>query len=606
MSYATQTPNLSVFSPGPTVEEIVRDHGGDFKPYTPRVVIQLPEGRFPKVTERVATALGQQLPFAKSATALLNPDGSASIHIIDHEGIFPRIAKTGEVDHDALMAQLEETLKGVKDAPPEGADLSVDYGSHATVGPSSQLPDGTYDWEAYGRALETELQAGGKAVQRADLDGLRTAYEQSLTRHVTSLSPKNADRLRRGEPISRDLEDRRGTEVLGTTTPTGLTSGIIKGFGAADPLTGLHELVHLFSVAGLEPSLRDAVTRSWGEYTTHVEAHIADLEAKAAATSSPAYKTRLLNDINAARAGIGTTDPAAWGKAQEEHLVHVVLDWVDRGVPINPDMKNVVEHFRNWIALTRKTTRQRGMPPVRVSPAMEGVLNRVFSGPGVETVPYSIEDGAMRMAAHQVVRTSWDEAHATQFYKHDRSMIERSINHQYIGLYPASYMWGKVLPEMLRFLALRPFGMETPFLSWNILREVSDSVNAQSEVDPSFRKFLSDNSKAFLLLSMFFPSLPQDTPANASLPVRRIAEQGLENQLKYAQGVNPSDVKDIDYAKGASDAMFYALGPAGSIRTASQTLGMAGNLGRSAAGLVGGTIGQQQPPSDQSDVLPLR
>ena len=49
----------------------------------------------------------------------------------------------------------------------------------------------------------------------------------------------------------------------------------------------------------------------------------------------------------------------------------------------------------------------------------------------------------MRQAARQVVRSSWEEAHGTQYYKHDRSMVERSINHPYIGLYPASYMWGE-------------------------------------------------------------------------------------------------------------------------------------------------------------------
>jgi hypothetical protein len=241
-----------------------------------------------------------------------------------------------------------------------------------------------------------------------------------------------------------------------------------------------------------------------------------------------------------------------------------------------------------------------GLPPIQASPVMQTKLNRMFSRPGVETVPYSIEQEVHRQAARQVAHSSWDEAHATQFYKHDRSMVERSINHPYIGLYPASYMWGKVLPEMVRFLALRPFGMETPFLAWNVAREIGDTIRTQSGTDESFKKFLADNEDAFMLLSMFFPALPQDIPANASLPLRRIAEQGLENEQRYAQG---QQAKDVDYTKGAMDAIQYAVGPLGTIRTVSQTAGMAGELLGSARQFV---TGEEITPNESQDILPIR
>jgi len=196
----------------------------------------------------------------------------------------------------------------------------------------------------------------------------------------------------------------------------------------------------------------------------------------------------------------------------------------------------------------------------------------------------------------QAIRSGWDEAHATQYYKKDRSMIERSINHPYIGLYPASYMWGKVLPEMVRFLALRPFGQETPFLLWNVAREVSDSIRAQSENDPAFKQFLADNEDAFMLLSMLFPGLPQDVPANVSLPVRRIAEQGLERQKLYAAGGTPE--KGIDVTRGATEAIQYAVGPLGTVRTVSDIGGMASEF---LGGIFGG--GAEDQPRE---VLPLR
>jgi hypothetical protein len=120
------------------------------------------------------------------------------------------------------------------------------------------------------------------------------------------------------------------------------------------------------------------------------------------------------------------------------------------------------------------------------------------------------------------------------------------------------------------------------------------------------------------MLSMFFPALPQDVPANVSLPLRRIAEQGLEAQAQYASGMAPKDVKDIDYMRGAADAMYYTLGPAGTIRTLSQSLGMAGKLARSGYGYaqqqglpvpsnlpIQGYETPEQPGQPQ-DILPLR
>lgn len=105
-----------------------------------------------------------------------------------------------------------------------------------------------------------------------------------------------------------------------------------------------------------------------------------------------------------------------------------------------------------------------------------------------------------------------------------------------------------------------------------------------------------------MLFSMLFPGLPHDIPANASLPVRRIAEQGLEAQKAYASGVNPEDIKDIDFTKGSQDAIQYALGPLGSIRTATEVVGMGGDLVRSTIGSAQETFAGQEP----LEGLPLR
>jgi hypothetical protein len=78
----------------------------------------------------------------------------------------------------------------------------------------------------------------------------------------------------------------------------------------------------------------------------------------------------------------------------------------------------------------------------------------------------------------------------------NRSWLERSLNHPYLGLYPLSYMWGKVLPEMAEFLMFRPFGMKMPGTAlYNMLHVYRDVMYAQ-ENDPNFRKFVRDNEPA--------------------------------------------------------------------------------------------------------------
>ena len=345
--------------------------------------------------------------------------------------------------------------------------------------------------------------------------------------------------------------------------------------------------------------MREAFGREWTQHVTHVESRISTLEQRIASHPNPSVVTRARNEVNTLQAGIQTSSNGHWTNAQEEFFAHMVIDWIDRGATNNPELANGLEHFRNWLQLQQKQRATNGLPPIQASPAMASRLDRMFSRPGMETVPYSNEQEVMRQAGRQVVQPSCEEAHPTQYYKHDRSMVEGSNNQPYIGLYPASYMWGKVLPEMVRFLALRPFGMTTPFLGWNVAREISDTIRTQSENDPSWKKFLDDNKQAFMLLSMMFPATPNDIPANASLPLRRIAEQGLEQEQAYARG--ETKVKGIDYTKGAMDAVQYAVGPLGTIRTVSEIAGMGGTL-------VHSVLGGNQPTSTTpvQDVLPVR
>ena len=66
--------------------------------------------------------------------------------------------------------------------------------------------------------------------------------------------------------------------------------------------------------------------------------------------------------------------------------------------------------------------------------------------------------------------------------------------------------------------------------------------------------------------------------------------------------------KPIDYTKGAMDAVQYAVGPLGTIRTVSEIAGMGGELLKSAGQLLTGQGSQieDQSQAPVQDVLPVR
>ena len=609
LAYAAGQRSVRSWRLGPSLQDI--NSSNAIRSYTPRVSIYIPPADLtPRMAEQIAEAIGTAWPDVGDVTAVRGANGSWHLQIMDADGtLFPRL-DSGHVDEGALNELLTDIIAGDDAAfqriTNAKVEMAVEYGHLDETAPP-RTAEGTIDWGRYAEDIEARSTARGAPVRASELRDIRTAYHLEIKDALRREAPDQYERILGNRPVAgRNLEDRRGGDVLGITSPRGVSSAVIRGFAAADALTGLHELIHVFSIGAADPSLREVVSKAYDQYNVANDAakaaKLAILRQKVTATANPSLKTKYKNQIVALQHDLQNPHPTEWGNAQEEFFVHMVYEWIARGVPDNPELGNAMEHFRNWLAVTKKELSGPGMVPIEMSPEMEATLSRMFSRKGVDTVSYSVEQQTLRMAGQQMVRGAWDEAHATHFYRRDRGMAERSINHPYIGLYPASYMWGKILPEMLRFLALRPFGMETPFLAWNVAREVSDSVRAQGELDPGFKDWLDGNEDAFMLFSMLFPGLPHDIPANASLPVRRIAEQGLEAQKAYASGVNPEDIKDIDFTKGSQDAIQYALGPLGSIRTATEVVGMGGDLVRSTIGSAQETFAGQEP----LEGLPLR
>jgi hypothetical protein len=138
----------------------------------------------------------------------------------------------------------------------------------------------------------------------------------------------------------------------------------------------------------------------------------------------------------------------------------------------------------------------------------------------------------------------------------ERSALERSINHPFLGLYPSSYMYGKVLPHMTEFLMAKPFGVKAPFLAWTMGNSMNQSFQRQQQYDPELRDFLYKNEPFLKAMSMFVPGLPWDLPSGLPFWMRRWIEHTMTNNER---AINGEPQEDFDLGGLIADSAMYNL-----------------------------------------------
>jgi hypothetical protein len=194
-------------------------------------------------------------------------------------------------------------------------------------------------------------------------------------------------------------------------------------------------------------------------------------------------------------------------------------------------------------ARSTRPSRVRVERPV-ISDQMQAVFDDILRppakpdtkwGPGSPidaSAHYNLQEEAAYQAAELALSRAEENAFTLHYYKRGRSMVERSINHPYFGLYPASYMWGKVLPELMRFLMVSPFGLDAPMGGLLLANSIYRQTLMHQQYDEDFRQKMLANTDAFHLLSLLLPASPWEVPVNAPLWMRRFAENGLTYEDK--------------------------------------------------------------------------
>lgn len=375
-----------------------------------------------------------------------------------------------------------------------------------------------------GRHMASVIEAYDAALQRYDGNawsvgrghlGLREAYaaERGGPAH---LQRKNRVWLG-ATKWSRDV-DAAQRIIAGRGVLSGRRGGIIFRETRANATTVPHELFHLWA-DDLDPS---------GVKSVH-DAFFA----------SPSGRRYLAN---------GGSKPR--GRNRNNHLIVEAEEWaaaeferyMATGVAPNGTMNAAFNDYANWYSTHRMF--------VDPDPALDAVFSKMtpemHKGP---RATYDVDEYRLMEVARQALLRAEEEAFRVHYYKRGRTWLERSINHPYLGLYPASYMWGKVLPEMLRFLTNKPFGVNAPFAGLQMANHVFEAIQLQMNTDNGeFADFIEEFPELLRFIQLLVPGTPWDIPVNAPAWTRRIAEDAWRG-------------RDPDFGRAISDTVSYAFGP---------------------------------------------
>lgn len=123
-----------------------------------------------------------------------------------------------------------------------------------------------------------------------------------------------------------------------------------------------------------------------------------------------------------------------------------------------------------------------------------------------------------------------------QLYNPYKGALERTLNHPFLGPYPTSYMYGKILPAFINALfKYAPFTSEyAPFVGYRRFDLIADHVAAALETSPELQEYVNSRPPLIMFLNGLLPGWPTDI--GVSLPywmregiMRPVAEGKLES-----------------------------------------------------------------------------
>jgi hypothetical protein len=115
------------------------------------------------------------------------------------------------------------------------------------------------------------------------------------------------------------------------------------------------------------------------------------------------------------------------------------------------------------------------------------------------------------------------KADKAQYFASQRTWLERSLNHPYLGIYPYSYMTQKVFPMMMRlmFLTPGPRGIVMPGFGYAKYQNFLEYANNRVNSDETLLDQLLQNDALLYVFSTILPATPDNMGFSAPSWLRR-------------------------------------------------------------------------------------
>jgi hypothetical protein len=253
----------------------------------------------------------------------------------------------------------------------------------------------------------------------------------------------------------------------------------------------------------------------------------ADLKAGRNAVAQPGGKDRLTAKAIAPE-NIEMLGPdGAWHSLGEDPMTKVmakdfpeaVRQRVLSGVPHpDPEIEGYMQALSKWV--------QEAIGPELGERTRADLRRLVEAVPTTHATSFNRSQALVVSLLKQKINEAQSDIFRLAEMQTQRSVLERSLNHPLFGLYPSSYMWGKVLPETLKFLA------RNPYAATYAIADVQRAIAIQRAYDPDMEHRMNaiDRSSAAFLLDYLTPSLPwSDHSARMSPMVRDLFKGQPEN-----------------------------------------------------------------------------
>ena len=147
-------------------------------------------------------------------------------------------------------------------------------------------------------------------------------------------------------------------------------------------------------------------------------------------------------------------------------------------------------------------------------------------------------------AFQYVYNKTLEEANRVHYVDPQRSFFERTINHPMLGLYPYTYMFKKILPELVGFLFKRPFGLVAPGAGYAAYHKLREYLEYEIEQDIDLRDAIAAKQESLYMLGMMFPGVPWDVsvvpPSWLRATVRRF--QGTDKDIDLFTNIINEDL----------------------------------------------------------------